>query len=92
MLAPLELVDPLAALIPPPNRRRHHHFGLLAPNAPLRSAGTALAGVGGETAKTQKLSKQAICSWRKRFGGLLPGGLEAEYAEQVAPPKQLPKL
>ena len=36
-LTPLELIDPLAALIPPP-RRRHRYHGVLAPNAPLRAA------------------------------------------------------
>jgi hypothetical protein len=44
MLAPVELLDRLAALIPPPRRHRHRTFGVLAPNAPLRSAVTALAG------------------------------------------------
>jgi hypothetical protein len=33
----------LAALIPPPRRHRHRDYGVLAPNAPLRSAVTALA-------------------------------------------------
>ena len=46
MLTPLELIDRLAALIPPPRRHRHRYFGVLAPNAPLRSAVTALARVG----------------------------------------------
>jgi Putative transposase len=44
MLTPLELIERLAALIPPPRRHRHRYFGVLAPNAPLRSAVTALAG------------------------------------------------
>ena len=51
MLTPLELIDRLAALIPPPRRHRHRYFGVLAPNAPLRSAVTALAGVGAEPAQ-----------------------------------------
>ena len=49
MLTPLELIDRLAALIPPPRRHRHRYFGVLAPNAPLRSAVTALAGPQAET-------------------------------------------
>lgn len=43
MLTPLELIERLAALIPPPRRHRHRYYGVLAPNAPLRSAVTALA-------------------------------------------------
>ena len=44
MLTPLELIERLAALIPSPRRHRHRYYGVLAPNAPLRSAVTALAG------------------------------------------------
>jgi hypothetical protein len=44
VLTPLELIQRLAALIPPPRRHRHRDSGVLAPNAPLRSAVTALAG------------------------------------------------
>jgi hypothetical protein len=43
MLTPLELIDRLAALIPPPRLHRHRYHGVLAPNAPLRAALTALA-------------------------------------------------
>ena len=32
-LAPLELLDRLAALIPPPRRHRHHYAGVFAPHA-----------------------------------------------------------
>ncbi len=42
-LTPLELIDRLAALIPPPRLHRHRYHGVLAPNAPLRAAVTALA-------------------------------------------------
>jgi len=35
--------DRLAALIPPPRLHRHRYHGVLAPNAPLRAAVTALA-------------------------------------------------
>jgi hypothetical protein len=42
-LTPLELMDRLAALIPPPRLHRHRYHGVLAPNAPLRAALTALA-------------------------------------------------
>ena len=44
VLTPLELIERLAALIPPSRRHRHHYFGCWRPNAPLRSAVTALAG------------------------------------------------
>jgi hypothetical protein len=43
VLTPLELLDRLAALVPPPRLHRHRYFGVLAPNAPLRTAVTALA-------------------------------------------------
>jgi hypothetical protein len=43
LLTPLELLDRLAALVPPPRVHRHRYFGVLAPNAPLRAAVTALA-------------------------------------------------
>ena len=53
MLTPLELIERLAALIPPPRRHRYRYYGVLAPNAPLRSAVTALAGAGAETPRAE---------------------------------------
>jgi len=44
-LAPLELLDRLAALIPPPRRHRHHYAGVFAPHAALRARVTACAGL-----------------------------------------------
>jgi hypothetical protein len=44
-LAPLDLLDRLAVLIPPPRSHRHRYCGVLAPNARLRSAVTARAGL-----------------------------------------------
>jgi len=44
ILAPLELLDRLAALIPPPRRHRHHYAGVFAPHARLRARVTACAG------------------------------------------------
>jgi hypothetical protein len=43
ILSPLELIARIAALVPPPRLHRHRYFGVLAPNAPLRAAVTALA-------------------------------------------------
>jgi len=43
ILTPLELIDRLAALITLPCLHRHRYHGVLAPNAPLRAAVTALA-------------------------------------------------
>jgi hypothetical protein len=43
VLTPLELIDKIAALVPPPRTHRHRYYGVLAPNAPLRAAVTALA-------------------------------------------------
>ena len=45
VLTPLELIDKVAALVPPPRVHRHRYYGVLAPNAPWRAAGTALAPV-----------------------------------------------
>ena len=45
VLTPLELIDKVAALVPPPRVHRHRYYGVLAPNAPLRAAVTALAPV-----------------------------------------------
>jgi Putative transposase len=45
VLTPLELLDQIAALVPPPRVHRHRYYGVLAPNAPLRAAVTALAPV-----------------------------------------------
>jgi hypothetical protein len=43
LLTPVELIDRIAALVPPPRFHRHRYFGVLALNAPLRTAVTALA-------------------------------------------------
>ena len=43
VLTPLELIALLAALVPPPRVHRHRYYGVLAPNARLRAAVTALA-------------------------------------------------
>ncbi len=43
VLTPLELIDKIAALVPRPRTHRHRYYGVLAPNAPLRTAVTALA-------------------------------------------------
>jgi len=42
-LRPLEFISRLAALIPAPRLHRHRYYGVLAPNARLRPAVTALA-------------------------------------------------
>ncbi|MBK9022117.1 MAG: transposase [Sulfuritalea sp.] len=43
VLTPLELIDKIAALMPPPRAHRHRYYGVLTPNAPLRSVVTAQA-------------------------------------------------
>jgi len=53
-LDPLELLDPLAAVIPPPRSHRHRYHGVLAPNARLRSAVTAHAGLPLAPAETEQ--------------------------------------
>lgn len=42
-LTPFDLIARIAALVPPPRLHRHRYFGVLAPNAPLRSQVIALA-------------------------------------------------
>ena len=59
MLTPLELIERLAARIPPPRRHRHRYVGVLAPNAPLRAAVTALAGVTAEVAPPTAMAETA---------------------------------
>ncbi len=54
MLTPLELIDRLAALIPPPHTHRHRYHGVLAPNATLRVAVTALAREASNDAQQQR--------------------------------------
>ena len=44
ILQPLELIDKIAKLMPTPRTHRHRYFGVLAPNSPLRSLVTAMAG------------------------------------------------
>ena len=46
---PLGAARPVAVLIPPPRRHHHRYHGLLAPNASLRAAVTARAGLPAET-------------------------------------------
>jgi len=43
ILSPLELIERIAALVPPPRVHRHRYYGVLAPNASLRAAVTAMA-------------------------------------------------
>jgi hypothetical protein len=53
-LAPSELLDRLAALIPPPRSHRHRYCGVLAPNARLRPAVTARAGLSVEPTEAEQ--------------------------------------
>ena len=43
LLLPPQLIERVAALVPPPRCHRLRYYGVLAPNAPLRPAVTALA-------------------------------------------------
>ena len=67
-LTPLELIQRLAALIPPPRAHRHRYHGVLAPNAPLRAAVTALAPAASDytTVAVEKKSEEAAAEglWR----------------------------
>ncbi|MCP3877981.1 MAG: IS91 family transposase, partial [Sulfitobacter sp.] len=57
ILAPLEFMDRLAALISPPHTHRHHYHGVIAPNAALRAAVTALAREASNDAQQQREKK-----------------------------------
>jgi hypothetical protein len=52
-LTPLELIGLIAQLIPRPRTHRHRYFGVLAPNATLRQAVTALACASESNANTE---------------------------------------
>ena len=49
-LTPLELISRIAALVPAPRVHRHRYYGVLAPNARLCPAVTALLGADNEAA------------------------------------------
>ena len=75
-----------AALVPPPHTHRHRCFGVLAPNAPLRAAVTAVA-VPAQTATTQA----EPFSRGLRAAGAAPLGDAAPPVSQPVPepPKRL---
>lgn len=72
VLTPLELIERLAAPIPPPRRHRHRYYGVLAPNAPLRAAVTALARAKDEVAAHRTCTRSAAvgtaAGWTSRAG------------------------
>ncbi|MCP4306123.1 MAG: transposase, partial [bacterium] len=53
-LTPLELIDLIVGLVPRPRAHRHRYFGVLAPNATLRVAVTALAPVSESNSDTEQ--------------------------------------
>ncbi len=68
VLTPLELLERLALLIPPPRRHCHRYYGVLAPNAPLRAAVTAMA----SAESTAKPGTHACSSQRETTEESLP--------------------
>ena len=60
LLSPLELIERIVALLPPPRQHRHRYYGVLAPNAPLRAALTALAP---EAVVAQPMATSGRCCW-----------------------------
>ena len=58
VLTPLELITKIAALVPPPRAHRHRYYGVLAPNASLRSVVTALAPAAVPPAPTSAASRE----------------------------------
>ena len=61
VLTPLELIDRVAALAPRPRTHRHRYYGVLAPNAPLRAAVTALAPAAVPPAPTSAADDEEPC-------------------------------
>jgi hypothetical protein len=59
ILPALELLERLSAFIPPPRIHRHRYYGVLAPNAPLRPAVTALASEQAEADSDRAISLSA---------------------------------
>ncbi len=62
-LSPLEFIQRLAALNPPPRTHRHRYHGVLAPNAKLRAAVTALVPAASDyttSAEEEKTEQNAI--------------------------------
>jgi Putative transposase len=63
---PLDLLDPLVALIPPPRRHQHRYHGVLAPNVPLRAAVTAYTGLKYRKFKTIFPLLKAVVNWVRK--------------------------
>ncbi len=78
LLTPLELIERLAALIPPPRRHRHRYYGVLAPNAPLRAAVTALA-VAKDVVPLASAMTEAVSA--PESGATVPNALDEEAEE-----------
>ena len=57
----VELLERLSAFIPPPRIHRHRYFGVLAPNAPLRPAVTALAAERAQ-ADSERATSSSACN------------------------------
>jgi len=60
ILPALEQLERLSAFIPPARIHRHRSFGVLAPNAPLRPALTALASARAE-ADSERATSSSAC-------------------------------
>ncbi|MEJ2387699.1 MAG: transposase [Chromatiaceae bacterium] len=78
ILPALELLERLSAFIPPPRIHRHRYYAVLAPNAPLRPAVTALA-----TEQTQADSEQATSA--------SAGNGAEEAASEPSPSEEKPR-
>jgi hypothetical protein len=76
ILTPLEPIERLAALIATSRQHRHRYYGVLAPNAPVRSAVTAPAGCGtsgsGHSLVRSAMAVVGRSPTRKRSGGSRP--------------------
>ena len=87
-LTPLELITPIAALVPPQRTHRHRYFGVLAPNSPLRAAAVALA------TPAQPAKQVGVQAEPAATGAGVPGVVPLGYAisptPAPAPPKRSP--
>ena len=86
-LAPLELIDRMAALVPPPRTHRHRYFGVLAPHSPHRAAVTAMAQDAAEQ-RAPPAQVQAEPASTATGEGALGAGNPLPTPAQLVPPKR----
>jgi hypothetical protein len=90
-LAPLELIDRIAALVPPTRTHRHRYYGVLAPHSPHRAAVVALAAgqtAGAGAAQPEPAQPVATGESADETRGPAPMGHAIAPAPEQVPPKR----